>query len=340
MKGFDAEFLDLDHYIRVITDRIWEGRRIDDIVRYYGADCAVETPASVSIGTQPVVDGTRATLLAFPDRRLLAEDVIVSGDEDTGFLSSHRIFSPMTHAGPGVFGPATGKPVFARTIADCVCINNRIVHEWLVRDQAAIARQIGLHERDLAQRWLDARGGFDKAGMPPAPAPYRSFIDTGAIAQSYAQGLQQQWAARRSASAGPTHHAQRMASLQATHSAQCITALPGANVALGLGAIANFWADLCGALTPEQVVIEHLVATPRRGRATALALRWRAHTKHTNHLDSGRYGPATGRAVEVMGITHADVVDGKVVREWLLIDDVAVWMQVLTPSNTSTKAAR
>ena len=49
MKGFDAEFRDLDHYIRVITDRIWEGRRIDDIRLYYAADCAVETPSGVTI---------------------------------------------------------------------------------------------------------------------------------------------------------------------------------------------------------------------------------------------------------------------------------------------------
>ena len=31
MRGFAAEFRDLDQYIRVITDRIWEGGRIDDI---------------------------------------------------------------------------------------------------------------------------------------------------------------------------------------------------------------------------------------------------------------------------------------------------------------------
>ncbi len=35
MRGFDAEFRNLDHYIRVITDRIWEGGRIDDIRTYY-----------------------------------------------------------------------------------------------------------------------------------------------------------------------------------------------------------------------------------------------------------------------------------------------------------------
>jgi predicted ester cyclase len=321
MKGFDAEFADLDHYIRVITNRIWEGGRLGDIARYYSEDCAVETPSSVSIGIAPVVEGTRATLLAFPDRRLLAEDVIVSGDEDHGFLSSHRIFSPMTHAGPGVFGSATGRPVFARTIADCVCINNRIVHEWLVRDQAAMARQMGLHERDVARTWLQARGGFVKAAMPPAPAPYRSFVDGHQTAQRYAQGLQQQWAAGHAATL-----AQRMQGLQATHSAQCITALPGAEMAVGHVAIANFWASLCGALTPYQIVIEHLVAQARPGRATALAMRWRAQTTHTH---DGRYGPATGHAVEVLGISHADVVDDRVLREWLLIDDVALWMQVL-----------
>ncbi|MFM2187226.1 MAG: hypothetical protein RIR43_1798, partial [Pseudomonadota bacterium] len=80
MKGFDPEFQNLDHYIRVITDRIWEGRRLEDIRRYYGGDCAVETPSSVSIGIEPVIEGTRRTLQAFPDRRLLAEDVIISGD--------------------------------------------------------------------------------------------------------------------------------------------------------------------------------------------------------------------------------------------------------------------
>jgi predicted ester cyclase len=30
-----------------------------------------------------------------------------------------------------------------------------------------------------------------------------------------------------------------------------------------------------------------------------------------------------------MGITHAEFENGQVVREWHLIDDVAIWMQVL-----------
>ncbi len=33
MHGFDAEFHDLPHSIRLITERIWEGSRLDDIHR-------------------------------------------------------------------------------------------------------------------------------------------------------------------------------------------------------------------------------------------------------------------------------------------------------------------
>ena len=314
MKGFDAEFRDLEHYIRVITERIWEGRRLDDIARYYGEGCAVETPGSVSIGVQPVIDGTRATLLAFPDRRLLAEDVIVSGNEDTGFLSSHRIFSPMTHAGPGVFGAPTGKAVHARTVADCVCIGNRIVHEWLVRDQAAIARQIGSHERDVAQRWLNERGGFARPPMPPAPAPYVSFIDSDDVAQRYAEAYRALWMAGDAAA------------FEATHRNNAIVALPAAQAAIDSAGLRGFWAGLRSALNATQFSVEHLVANHRPGRATALAMRWRAQTTHAG---DGRYGMATGRAVEVLGISHAEVEDGRIVREWIVFDDVALWMQVL-----------
>ena len=314
MHGFDAEFRDLDHYIRVITDRIWEGRRIDDIRRYYGDGCAVETPSAVSIGIEPVINGTRATLVSFPDRRLLAEDVISSGDDRSGFLSSHRIFSPMTHAGPGAFGPPSGRPVFARTIADCVCIDNRIVHEWLVRDQAAIARQIGRHERDVARDWLAQQGGFHKPPMPPAPGGYRSFIDPHPLATAYADAHRAVWEG-----AGPV-------ALDATHADRVISALPGAETAVGRPALQAFWHGLLAALQQPRFEVEHLVAQERPGRATAVAMRWRAHTQH---LGAGRYGAPGGNPVEVMGISHAEIESGQVVREWHLIDDVAVWMQVL-----------
>ena len=316
MKGFDAEFRDLDHYIRAITDRIWEGGRVDDIHRYYSADCAVQTPSSVSIGTAAVVAGTHATLAEFPNRRLLAEDVIVSGDGVGGYLSSHRILSPMTHAGAGRFAAAPlGRTAYARTIADCVCVGNRIVHEWLVRDQGAIALQLGLEPRALAQRWLNLAAGTAMPQMPPAPAPYRSFIDPSPLAQAYADTWVRLWSANFADAVGQ-------------YDERVISALPNGQTAVGRVALADFWHSLRCAFPQASFSVEHLVANPRPGRATAVCLRWRVRATHDG---AGRFGAPTGKPVHVLGICHAEIEHGRVLREWVLIDEIALWMKLLNP---------
>lgn len=315
MAGFDPEFSNLDEYIRVITRRIWDERRFDDIHRYYSDPCIVEMPTSVTSSIQTVVDGTIASLGVFPDRRPLYEDVIQSGDAEGGFLSSHRGISAMTHLGDGVFGPGSGRRVHARAIADCVCKDNRIVHEWLIRDQAAIALHIGVQPRDLAQRWLNERGGWDKPVAGPAPSWYVSAISGERAAQDYAASLAD-FAQRRGdpslVYAGAVHHIG-----------------PGGVTRYGQEEVGGYWSDLFSALVPERFEVEHLALQRGGGRADRIALRWRAHAVHRGN---GMFGVATGKPVEIMGINHVELHDGKVVREWVLVDDVALWMQVLTPA--------
>ena len=322
LRGFAAEFRDLDHYIRVITDRIWEGRRIDDIHAYYSDPCIVETPMSVSTAVADVISGTRATLAMFPDRRLLAEDVIQSGDDRGGFLSSHRIISPMTHLGDGSFGRATGARVHARTIADCVCKDNRIIHEWLVRDQAAIALQIGTTPRALAQQWLDQRGGWNKPVAGPAPAGYVSHVSAEPMAQKHAQGLEA--LLRRNGDAAALYD-------DAAHLIG-----PGERSCYGHAEIADFWQGLASSFRVTQFAVEHLVLQrdmASSGRPDRIALRFRAQTVHEPlTLEAQRFGKGTGRPVEMLGIVHAELFRGRVLRQWVLLDEVALWMQILAPA--------
>ena len=315
MAGFDPEFRDLDHYIRTITERIWEGRRIDDIYRYYSDPCVVETPSSVSTSIEDVIAGTKATLAAFPDRRLLAEDIIQSGDSQGGYLSSHRIISTMTHLGEGAFGTPTGNRIHVRTIADCVCKDNRIIHEWLVRDQAAIALHIGIPPRELAQRWLDERGGWNKPIAAAAPAHYVSHVGCESMAQGYV-GVLQDLASQKGQVA--------LAYDDAVHHIG-----PGGVTRFGRMEVAAFWRELFLALVVQSFDVEHLVLQTGNGRADRVAIRWRARALHQG---AGRYGNPTGKQVELMGINHVEIFNGRVLREWVLIDDVAVWMQVLAVS--------
>ena len=316
MAGFDPEFRDLDHYIRVITARIWEGRRIDDIYTYYADPCIVETPSFVSSSVQDVVSGTKATLAQFPDRRLLAEDIIESGDAEAGFLSSHRVISTMTHLGDGNFGRATRCKIHVRTIADCVCKDNRIIHEWLVRDQAAIALQIGIAPRALAQRWLDERGRWTKPAAGAAPVGYRSHISRDPVAQNYASAIHDFANCKGKPS---------LAYDDAVHHLG-----PGNQTRYGQDEVAESWQKMFSALAIQSFDIEHLAMQRGEGRADRTALRWRAIA---THIGAGRYGEPTGKTVEIMGINHAEFFNGRVLREWVLIDDIALWMQILTPTN-------
>jgi predicted ester cyclase len=367
LPGFDAEFRDLDDYIRVITARIWEGGRIDDIYRYYSDPCVVETPTSVSTALEDVVRGTRATLVAFPDRRLLAEDIIQSGDAVGGFLSSHRIISTMTHLGEGAFGAPTGKKIHVRTIADCVCRDNRIIHEWLVRDQAAIALQIGLLPRELAMRWLAAsqpddknrevkipsqpvRGELVEPHLPLQNQPFDKLRANGGLLESSnskPQAGRAVWA-KTVANDPPDGYfsflsKDRDAEMVANALLDFAFAKDKTDVArvyddavhhlgpagatrYGQAEASQYWQTLFSQFKVASFTVEHLAIQRGDGKADRVAIRWRAKTTHEG---AGQFGAATGKPVEIMGINHVELYKGRVLREWVLIDEIALWMQVL-----------
>jgi hypothetical protein len=320
MQGFHFEFHNLDDYIRVITDRIWEGRQIETIRDYYSDPCAVITPVGATTSVQAVIDGTKATLEQFPDRRLLAEDVIEAGDAQTGFLSSHRIISTMTHLGDGNFGQATGKKIHVRTVADCVCKDNRIVHEWLVRDQGAIAAAIGKTPETLAREWLAARSApILPLLQPAAPIWWHNPMSDEPMAAQYAKRLGQMLAGDSFDESLYDEAACSLGPVNSTH--------------YGRAEIKGLYADYADCIRPDSYQNESIAFMPassRLGRPPRVAVRWRVKGKHTG---TGKFGEAQGKSLDILGINHAEFVNIKgkwqVHREWVLIDEVAVWMQVL-----------
>ena len=166
MQGFDNKFKDFPDYILGITNEIWEQRGIETLNHYYSDDIIVRSPEGIVIGNKKVINATKNTLKEFPDRELLGEDVIWSGNPNDGMLSSHRILSTATHNGIGVFGDATGKKLVYRVIADCHAINNQINDEWLVRDQGAIVRQLGLKPKEYAKDLIKKEKQNDNQIIP------------------------------------------------------------------------------------------------------------------------------------------------------------------------------
>ena len=135
--------LEVEKFIYGITEEIWENKKINSIYDYYKKDVIVRSPRSTTYKCNDVINSTKDTLNQFPNRQLIGEDVIWSGDNKNGILSSHRILSTATHEGNGFYGKSTGKNVIYRVIADCFIVDNEVVEEWIVRDESAILNQLG-----------------------------------------------------------------------------------------------------------------------------------------------------------------------------------------------------
>jgi hypothetical protein len=164
-----GRFANLPDYIQGVTYGIWEGRDIASLHKAYGKTMVARSTLEVMVGAAEVIDDTLASQAAFPDRQVFGDEVIWSGTEADGCLSSHRSMIIGTHTGHGVFVPPTGKVVAARCIADCYVKDDVIDAEWLCYDMADMVQQLGHTPESCARASIAREGGPEKARHPFAP---------------------------------------------------------------------------------------------------------------------------------------------------------------------------
>ncbi|OYW61878.1 MAG: polyketide cyclase [Rhodobacterales bacterium 12-65-15] len=323
MKGFDEKFRDFPDYILGITKEIWEDRGIATLHRYYAPKIIVRSPASVVIGNDRVIAATMATLAEFPDRTLLGEDVIWSGTPEAGMLSSHRLLSTATHAGDGAYGKATGKRLTYRILADCHAINNQIDDEWLIRDQGAIVRQMGWDPRDFARDQIAREGGPDLCVKPLSPStdqpgPYKGHGNDNEWGQRHADLLTRIMAAD-------------FAAIPQTYDRAATLHYPGHVTDHGHGPADRFWMSLRAAFPDAAFTIHHRIGRDDPLMPPRSAIRWSLHGKHSGW---GAFGAPTGAEVHILGISHAEhgpfhAQGWGLRREYTLIDETAIWKQII-----------
>ena len=318
MKGFAEKFVDLPDYIIKITHEIWEERQLRTLDHYYAADMPTRMPSGLVLGNRAVIDGTLATLAEFPDRQILAEDVIWSGDEDVGFLSSHRIVSTGTHLGHGTLGAPTGKTFAIRTIADCAVKDGTIYDEWLIRDVSGMVKQLGMEPAEVARAEIAGQGGPEHARRPFGPA---DDVDGG----YNARGNDNEWG-QRLADILTRIMNKDIAVIRAEYDRAVRAEHPG-----GLGGwswdFAEFrWLQLRSAFPSATFTIHHVIGRSDAHMAPRAAVRWSLDGTHDGF---GAFGKPSGAPVHVMGITHAEFGPRGLCREFTLFDEVSIFKQIL-----------
>lgn len=319
MQGFAAEFRDPWHYIEDITYKIWEERGIERIRDWYSQDCIVRTAHGVTNSVESVVAGTHATLAEFPDRQLLPEDIIIGVyPEGRGFYSSHRVRSTATHLGDGAFGVATGTAIGMLTIADCLCRENRIVEEWLVRDQASMAMQLGLDPRAKGRAMGATKPGaytvdsHELLARWEDPAGF-TCVGESRVAQICLDALDDRMNRKQlPVMGGAWDRAVRFEG-------------PSGTLCYGLERMGSAIQGILDAIPDGECVPRHAIALCERGKAPRVAIRW---TYAGTHSGEGCYGKPTGIPLVMLGISHFELRNDRIIGEWMLHDDLAIWARL------------
>lgn len=319
LPGFDDEFVDFPDYIIRITDRIWHERQVELCERYYTDDCEIHTLTGDIVGAQTVTKNTRAMMNAFPDRRLEPDNVIWSDDGADGFYSSHLITSPMTHLGASEFGPATGRKVRVLTIADCLCRDNKIYKEWLVRDTAGLVEQLGLDLETAARAQAQADLAADHSLIEFHATNRMSVSEPQLPVEADHLAIDPEHVVNDIWSPSP--------SVDAHYFDRARGFYPRNKDLYGRHEISAFIGEVFQAIPDLQVSIRHVCAIPYLdgGQDIAVAL-----SMAGTHAGDGIYGEASNAPIYIMAVCHWRVIHGRIHQEWMVWDDLAVRRQIWT----------
>lgn len=311
-------------FILGITFEIWEQRGLDLINQYYAEDTVVYALDGIVHGASQMIDGTSAMLDAFPDRLLIPDDVIWSGNSQDGYYSSHRIVSPMTNLGPTIFGPATGNKVRILTIADCAVDAGVITKEWLYRDNLAMVRQLGFDgvecARIVASRrneesnsWIGTEierledvgledAGTQSEGPEANPEAFALSVLMNNWAHGSAETLERSYAPYAVQHRSPFEY----------HS--------------GRNAIGEHFQQLRDAIDVKGVSVDHIAVQPADSAGLHVAVRWTVAGRHRGEYQELA---STDKPVFILGASHWRIEAGKITQEWTVFDSLAVLSQMV-----------
>ncbi len=319
LPGFDDEFVDIVDYIIRITHRIWEQKDIGKCYDYYASYCPVHTLGGYCDDVEVVVQNTLKTIAAFPDRSLIGENVVWSQEPDGSYYSSHRITSVMTNKGSSEFGPATGNTGRVTTIADCVCKDNRIVYEWLMRDNSFLVKQLGITPLEAARHQA-------KSSVPEAFSDWINkefqrvrqrkalYAETSNAAASALLPFMIDWVDTLLNKKNFNHLAQ-------FYHLDAKVQWPGGRRTTGIPGTSGIFTQWLAQCPDAVATLDHIAVVPFDEQTTDVAIRWSlAGTFNPRDSELSEF---SGRPFFVLAGSHMRIKQGKIIKEWTVFDEVA-----------------
>jgi len=325
LSGFDEEFIDIVDYIIRITHRIWEQKNVGLCYQYYSDICPVFTLGAYSECVEQVVQNTLKTIAAFPDRSLIGENVIWKEEPDNTYYSSHLITSIMTNTGNSDFGRATNKTGRVTTIADCVCFENKIIKEWLVRDNSFLIAQLGIDLIDAAihfsrltpnetfNNWYNSE--YERVGKTEHRA-LRTLTAKNWTVENFVQSWVQ-----------TLFNQKQFSTLTDFYHVAAAHQWPGGRRSTGLAQISGTLIQWLSQCPDAKMTIDHIAVVGFDEETIDIALRWSVAGTYTPHDE--RLEPLKGQRFFVLGCTHMRVRNQKIIKEVPVFDEISLYANLI-----------
>lgn len=324
MRGFEDTYTDIVDYIVRITHRIWEDQDVGYIYDTYSPGCRLHDDSGLKIGVEQLVSGTMQSINAVPDCRHYADDVIWAGNEDEGFVTSHRAINIGHHTGPWRWGPPTGRKLETWVIANCVVRENEIFEEWVLYNTAAKLAQLGINVYDAARTYGNEGGTVPAAERPIAeaeriiggrkPLPYPESSRAGFDVDHVIRKLLHDTYNRRDLSAIDRAYARNVRWHGTTN-----------RTGYGRSEVRGMARGLLATFPDLGMHVDEIYWMGNEAEGFSASVRWSAIGTHRGY---GWYGTPTGRRVHLWGISQLYFAAGQIVEEWSLFNEFDVMAQL------------
>ena len=325
MKGFEDTYVDIVDYIIRITHRIWEDQDVGYIYDTYSPSCRVYDDGGPRHGIEQMVAGTIQRINAFPDMRHYADEVIWAGNDEQGFVTSHRALNIGYHTGHWRWGSPTGRKVNSWVIANCVIGDNEIYEEWVLYNLAAQLSQLGI---DVAAA---AKAHGNAGALAPLtereitevhrlqggqkPLPYPRYEGRGFSVDHFIRQLFHDTFNRRDLSAIDRAYAPNVRWYGTTN-----------RTGYGRSDVRAMARSLLATFPDLGLQVDEVYWMGNDDEGYRVSVRW---TALGTHRGWSLYGDPTGRRVHIWGLQQIYIERGEIVEDWMLFNEFDVLAQIL-----------
>jgi len=324
MRGFESTYQNIIDYIVRITYKIWEDRDVEYIRDTYSDASLVYDDYGLQLGCEKIISDTHHTTGAYSDIKLIADEIVWAGNDEIGYHTSHRTIIRGTNDNESNYGPATNKTIDVVVIANCVALENEIFLEHVLYNNSSMLLQLGHNLEDMVATlassppagWpRDAAtwDGLRSAANPGTPISVSSPISGFDVDRFVRDNLDQLWN-RRNYDVLSTDYDANLAFQGPTNRAFS-----------GVKPYREFLSSIVSAFPDLELQVDEVYWMGNDKDGYLTSERWSAVGTHSG---AGIYGDPTDRSIEIWGITQHEIVDGRIVKEWMLFNELDLMMQI------------